>query len=126
MEETEIKEVQEEFFIDERGYKRYKKDNRLIHRDIAFLEVYRKNRASYQRRFSEYDVHHIDGNKLNNSPENLILKPRSTHELTHEVKRKEKRLSFLKQGSAEFEKELSSLKIKKEILWDKTAGDICG
>jgi septal ring factor EnvC (AmiA/AmiB activator) len=117
--------MEEDYYLDERGYKRYKKDGKLVHRDIAFLEVYRKSRHSFPKRFSEYDVHHMDGNKLNNLPSNLSLKPRETHKLTHEVKSVEEQLKNLKQGSAEFEKELSSLKIKKEILWDKTVGDIC-
>ena len=88
---TDIKEYiaedHEEFYIDQRGYKRFKKDGKLVHREIAYQRVYRKNKSSYPKRFSEYDVHHMDGNKLNNNPANLILKPRETHELTHEVKR---------------------------------------
>jgi hypothetical protein len=112
------------FYIDKNGYKRYKKDDKLLHREIAFYQVYKKNRATYPRRFSEYDVHHIDGNKLNNNPQNLILKPRDTHELTHEVKRIEKNIQNLKPGSKEHERELNNLKIKKEILWDKTVGDM--
>lgn len=123
---SEIIEINEEdFYIDNKGYKRYKKDDRLVHRDIAFLKVYRKNKASYPRRFSEYDVHHMDGNKLNNNPQNLILKPRETHHLTHEIKWAEEKLKNMKKGSPEHEKEISSIKIKKEILWDKTVGDIC-
>ena len=125
---TDIKEYiaedHEEFYIDQRGYKRFKKDGKLVHREIAYQRVYRKNKSSYPKRFSEYDVHHMDGNKLNNSPANLILKPRETHELTHEVKRIENKLKDLKQGSEEYEKELSNIKIKKEQLWDKMVGDL--
>lgn len=113
-----------EFYIDEKGYKRYKKDGKLVHREIAFKEVYRKNRNSYPRRFSEYDVHHMDENKLNNNPSNLVLKPRDTHDLTHEIKRRENRLKNLKIGSEEYQKEIQNIQFEKEKLRDKIIGDL--
>ena len=114
----------ENFYIDAKGYKRYKKDDRLIHRDIAFKEVYRKNKHSFPRRFSEYDVHHIDGNKFNNNPSNLSIKPRDTHSLAHEIKRREEKLKNLKPGTSEYEKEISSIEFQKSQLLDKTKSDV--
>lgn len=114
----------EEFYIDARGYKRYKKDNRLIHRDIAFKEVYCKNRASFPRKFSEYIVHHIDGNKLNNKPSNLSIKPKETHNLVHEIKKKEEKLNMMEESSNEHEQEARSIEVKKELLRDKTVSDV--
>jgi len=117
-------ENSEEFYTDARGYKRYKKDNRLIHRDIAFKEVYRKNRASFPRKFSEYIVHHIDGNKLNNNPSNLSIKPKDTHNLTHKIKKREEKLKNLRQGSNKHEQEVASIAFQKEQLLNKTASDV--
>ena len=117
-------DINEEFYIDERGYMRYKKDGKLIHRDIAFKEIYRKNRNSFPRRFSEYVVHHMDGNKLNNSPSNLSIKPKDTHNLVHEIKKREKKLKNIKSGSKEYEQEISSIEFQKEQLLGKTASDV--
>lgn len=114
----------EEFYIDPRGYMRYKKDGKLIHRDIAFKEVYRKNRDSFPRRFSEYVVHHIDGNKLNNDPSNLSIKPKDTHNLAHEIISRVKKLKNLKQGSKEQEEEINSIEFQKSQLLSKTACDV--
>ena len=46
-------------FIDNHGYLR-DKHNRLIHRQIAFQQIFRPNRNKYSRPFSDYNVHHID------------------------------------------------------------------
>ena len=71
--------------IDKRGYLRWKKDNYLCHRDIA-----RAQNASYKcrtddLRFKDLQVHHVDGNKVNNSPSNLQpLSPRE-HMVVHGI-----------------------------------------
>lgn len=31
----------------------------------------------------DFDIHHIDGNRVNNAIENLVLLPRTTHETLH-------------------------------------------
>jgi len=51
-------------YIDEKGYLRFKDSNKLVHRWVVEKEFGRKLRAGEE-------VHHKDGNKLNNDPNNL-------------------------------------------------------
>ena len=76
-------------YIDDRGYQRYKETNRLVHRDIAWKYVYSANRKKYPLRFSEYQVHHIDGDKRNNKWSNLELITKEEHEESQGYKFKE-------------------------------------
>lgn len=46
----------------------------------------------------EYDVHHIDFNKLNNSPDNLVVLTRSEHQKLHQMLKKKKRKEEDKHG----------------------------
>jgi len=70
-------------YIDSRGYPRWKRSGVLCHRDIAYHEIYRKHYDKYPRRFSEYDVHHVNGNKFDARPENLEVLTREEHEERH-------------------------------------------
>ena len=71
-------------YLDHRGYERNGYD-KLVHRDVAYQNYdYRK----HDRRFGELDVHHIDRNKRNNSPDNLKLVTRSQHKRIHGIKSK--------------------------------------
>ena len=68
-------------YIDNKGYARYIKTDRLVHRDVAYKYIY--NSMKYPLRFSDYQIHHKDGNKLNNHPSNLELVTRKEHEENH-------------------------------------------
>ena len=70
--------------LDLRGYERDGYD-RLVHRDVAYNEIYKEGyqTGKFTRRFGEYDVHHIDRNKRNNSPENLQILTREEHNEEH-------------------------------------------
>lgn len=53
-------------YIDDSGYRRFKNSNKLVHRWV--MEKYINRKLSY-----EEVVHHIDGDKQNNKPNNLKL-----------------------------------------------------
>lgn len=65
-------------YTDERGYLRWKKNERLCHRDIAWESGKRGKDL-----FSKCEVHHIDKNKLNNIPINLEVLTKEEHDLIH-------------------------------------------
>ena len=75
-------------YIDNGGYKRGNvKHSDLQHRQIAFKYIYQPNRDKYPLPFSQYQVHHIDGNKQNNDLKNLKLVTQDSHEQIHETKK---------------------------------------
>lgn len=67
--------------MDKRGYLR-NGYGRLVHRDIAYKQLYNYPNK-HNRRFREYDIHHIDRNKLNNHPSNLKILTREEHNKEH-------------------------------------------
>lgn len=68
--------------VDESGYYR-DQNNYLVHRTMAFRLVYLPNRQKYTQMFKVYQVHHKDGNKLNNLPDNLLILTKDEHNFLH-------------------------------------------
>jgi hypothetical protein len=69
-----------QFYIDGKGYPRWKDSNKLVHRTVA---------GRMFRGIPEgMVVHHIDGNKRNFRKNNLSLMNRSAHALLHLRERK--------------------------------------
>jgi len=73
-------------YTDENGYRRSGiKHSDLIHRQVAYRQIYLKNRQNYSHPFGHYQVHHIDGNKKNNKASNLQILTKDEHEREHGV-----------------------------------------
>lgn len=71
-------------YYDKKGYKRTKTPHsNLIHRQRAYKKIYLKYREHYPLPFSEYVVHHRDGNPNNNNVSNLQILTPKDHELLH-------------------------------------------
>ena len=69
------------FYIDKKGYPRWKNSRLLVHRTVAAKKVGGKI-------FSGFVVHHIDGNKRNFRPSNLWSMSRGAHSRFHYQARK--------------------------------------
>ncbi len=61
------------------------KHSNLVHKQVAYREIYLKNKAKYPLPFSKYLVHHIDGDKQNNHVSNLQIVTREEHEKIHGI-----------------------------------------
>jgi len=70
-------------YKDGKGYLRYRNSDRLVHRDVAYREIYLPNRRYYSLPFGQYHVHHKDRNKLNNDPNNLLIVTEQDHLALH-------------------------------------------
>ena len=73
---------------DEYGYLRWNHNKKLVHRDVAYKYVYLENMEEYPMPMGKYQVHHKDGNKKNNAPENLALFTGEEHMTEHRVRKK--------------------------------------
>lgn len=71
-------------YIDDRGYVRFKETGKLVHREVAYHEMYLPNRHLYSKPFRKYVVHHIDKNTVNNNPSNLEILSKPDHGKKHE------------------------------------------
>lgn len=73
-------------YVDENGYERGSINHSdLLHRQIAYNEIYLQNKDMYPLPFSKYVVHHIDGDKRNNNISNLIIVTQEEHEKLHGI-----------------------------------------
>ncbi|MBN1501955.1 HNH endonuclease [Candidatus Woesearchaeota archaeon] len=80
-------------YVDNNGYLRFTGSKKLVHRWVAYSRIYKPNRYKYFGGFSRYQVHHIDGNKLNNNVSNLRIVTKREHEDTHRIEMDGSRLN---------------------------------
>lgn len=71
------------YYVDEKGYRRFKDSKKLVHRWVAKKYIYDKNRDKFPLHFSKYQVHHKNGNKQYNHASNLELLTESEHRKIH-------------------------------------------
>ncbi len=69
-------------YLDRRGYYRYRSNNKLVHRVVAY-NIWHSNRQKYPLPFESYVVHHKDGVMTNNRPRNLELLTVNDHNNLH-------------------------------------------
>jgi hypothetical protein len=74
-----------DIYVDRNGYERYIANDLLVHRVVAFNEIYLLERDKYRLPFSHYQVHHRNGNKRDNRPENLNVIIKFDHEDRHDI-----------------------------------------
>jgi len=79
-------------YEDERGYIRH---SNLVSRGKAKEQIWEKNRDKYPLPFTEYVVHHKDGDKKNNKIENLQLMTPKEHNELHKAKMKTKKINWI-------------------------------
>jgi len=70
-------------YIDKRGYLRFTDTNELVHRWVAYNQIYRKGWQFTP--FSSLVVHHKDKNKLNNDVPNLEVTSKRKHRKIHNI-----------------------------------------
>lgn len=73
-------------YVDERGYKRFKSSGKLVHRYVAYKHIYKKRALfQYPGGFGRYEIHHKNGNKLDNRVDNLQIVTHSEHQRIHNI-----------------------------------------
>ncbi len=68
-------------YVDKKGYRRFSDSDKPVHQWVAEKKV---GGDIYEERV----VHHKDGNKLNNNPNNLSVMDRDEHSSLHARKRR--------------------------------------
>lgn len=69
--------------MDNKGYLRFKDSDSLVHRWVAYHQIY--NKSFFFFPFSYYIVHHKDKNKLNNNAWNLQILSQGRHRKEHNI-----------------------------------------
>jgi len=107
-----MEEKEKSISIDEKGYKRKgeKEYSNAFHRQRAHYGIYLPNKEKYEHPFSYYEVHHKDGNKLNNKISNLAILTPEEHDKEHDF--------FNKYGlwKEQFYKRVKSLSFKFGVI----------
>lgn len=94
--------MQRKISINDNGYAEGKPEHSdLISRKVAYKEIYKKNRDKYPLKFRDYIVHHIDGDKLNNSVKNLYICIKEEHNALHN-KQKERLKKFANSSAIDY------------------------
>lgn len=70
-------------YLDKYGYYRYRISNALVHRTLAYYQLYLPHRKKYPLGWKAYVVHHKDGNKHNNRLNNLEILTWNEHAEKH-------------------------------------------
>lgn len=68
-------------YIDEKGYSRFNDSKKLVHLWVAGKKYPNED-------FKGKEVHHLDGDKINNNEENLILLSKKDHYLLEQYQKK--------------------------------------
>lgn len=68
-------------YVDADGYRKFDDSDKPVHWWVMDKKIGRANRIRMHKK--GYHIHHIDGDKLNNDPDNLEMIPGDIHEEHH-------------------------------------------